>query len=714
VRARERRAILVEGVVQGVGFRPFVHALASRLSLAGFVENRVADVRIEVEGATEDIERFAHDLVAAPPPLARIARVTTRETEPRGDATFLIAPSNALTAGVASIPADCAHCGPRLTIVTRAPYDRAATTMAAFAMCDACKREYDDPNDRRFHAQPVACPACGPTLSASVEEIAQAVERGAIALVKSLGGFHLACDAARSESVRELRRRKARDDKPFAVMVPDLDAATAIAHVSAEERALLASPARPIVLSTKRADARVADQVAPGMARLGLMLPYTPLHHLLMRRLARPLVRTSGNVSDEPMAYEDDDARLRLSPIADVVLTHDRAIHARCDDSIAQVVAGAPVVLRRARGHAPEPLPLPAPLDRPTLALGADLKGAFALGVGRRAVLSHHLGDLAHAEAYRAFAEAIDHYERLLRVRPERLACDLHPDYASVRHALERAAKDGLEVVRVQHHHAHMASCMAEHGLTGAAIGVAFDGTGYGTDGAIWGGEVLVGDAQAVTRAAHLAYVPMPGGEAAVREPWRMALAHLLAAGEDLSLVSARKGRAAASVVAKVSERPSFSPKTSSVGRLFDAVAWLVGAVEDVSFEGQAAMRLEALATDAPRDGQYPFELAQGVLDPRPAIAEIARDVRRGRSARAIARRFHSGLAAATAQACALVAPSPETPVVLSGGVFANAILAAELSEHIERAGRRVHRHERVPPNDGGIALGQLMVVACA
>ena len=750
-----RRSITVTGVVQGVGFRPFVHRLASRLSLCGFVKNWTGGALIEVEGELAAIDRFSAELQTCQPSLIEIDGLRVAAQRPRGEAQFRIEASEDFGAGVVVVAPDiatcddclrelfdsedrryrhpfisCAHCGPRLTIMVDAPYDRARTTMARFAMCDACHAEYEDPQDRRFHAQPIACPACGPRLqllepgatSECRDALARSVDAlcaGKIVAVKGIGGYHLVCDATDDTVVRELRRRKMRDDKPFAVMVADVAGADALCEVSAVERRALTSPTRPVVLLRRRVDSAVADAVAPRHTLLGVMLPYTPLQHLLLHDMPdRTLVMTSGNRSDEPIVHHDGDLK-RLSGIPDFVLTHDRPIHLRCDDSVVRVVADAVLPVRRARGEAPRRFRLRTPLACPTLALGGHLKAAVALGQDSHVVPSHHLGDLDDYQAYRAYVEAIEHYQRLFRIVPHRLVHDLHPDYASSRYALERAGATAIGIMAVQHHHAHMASCMAEHGLAGPVIGVCFDGTGWGTDGAIWGGEFLLGDDRDVQRAGHLDYVAMPGGETAIREPWRMALAHLIHAGEPIGRTSIARRIDADRIgtVEKMFERNFNAPLTSSVGRLFDAVAALVGVCDRVTYEGQAAMALESLASQVSPDGAYPFALlAPGnriVVDPRPLIRAIMADARDGIVPAIIARRFHSTLVDIVATVCDRVrAVSGVTAVVLSGGVFVNGILACEVSDQLAQRGFSVYRHQGVPPNDGGLCLGQLAIAA--
>lgn len=749
----ERRAITVEGVVQGVGFRPFVHELARRHGLAGFVKNRAGSVVIEVEGTTARLDSFVADLANWPPPLAQIERVHSTLLPLRHECEFVIRPSDDTSDGPIFVspdvatcadclkelfdPADrryrypflnCTNCGPRLTIITSAPYDRPRTTMAGFTMCPACKAEYEDPCNRRFHAQPTCCPRCGPQLRVlnergepiSTEDplavFAEALRTGRIGALKGLGGYHLACDAGNAGAVAELRRRKHRDEKPFALMVRDEAAAAALADVGTKERDLLRSLPRPIVLLRRRAATPLAEQVAPGNPFLGIMLPYTPLHHLLLDELdGMPLVLTSGNRSDEPIAFDDADAVKRLSGIADLFLVHDRPIHVRCDDSVVRIE----MPLRRSRGYAPEPIALPFACAAPMLAVGGQLKGTFALGRDRHAFVSHHLGDLDHFDAYRSFCADLTLYEQLFGIRPQRIAHDLHPDYASTRYALQRCENEGLPGLAVQHHHAHMASCMAEHGLIEPVIGVSFDGTGYGTDGAIWGGEFLVGNYVQFRRAAHFRYVGLPGGDQAIREPWRSALAHLLDATGSGELLEGRIPRPALRTVRQMIERGFNTPPTSSVGRLFDAVASLAGIRDRTSFEGQAAIELEWAAGAEPADRSYDWELLSAAagnplrIDVRPLIRGVSEDIERGDHASGISRRFHKTLSEIVAGVCRYVRDeSGINVVVLSGGVFMNVLLAGESLDRLRNEGFRVYRHERVPCNDGGLSLGQLAILA--
>jgi hydrogenase maturation protein HypF len=608
--------------------------------------------------------------------------------------------------------------------------------MAGFAMCPACRAEYDDPADRRFHAQPTACAACGPRMQLldaqgrpidtadPLGDFAGILRAGKIGALKGLGGYHLACDATDPSAVAGLRRRKHRDEKPFAVMVPDLPAAERLGEVGPAERELLTSPACPIVLLRKRTPGAVAEEVAPRNPWLGVMLPYTPLHHLLLRAAGgTPLVMTSGNRSDEPIAYRDDEALEKLAGIADCFLVHDRPIHVRCDDSVTRVVEGRELPVRRSRGYAPRPIALPFECPAPVLAVGGQLKATFALGRGRQAFLSHHLGDLDHYEASRAFVRDVDLYQQLFAARPEVLAHDLHPDYFTTQYAQQRAVSGGNRLLAVQHHHAHLAACMAEHGLCESVIGVTFDGTGFGTDEAVWGGEFLVGGYGEFRRAAHLRYVGLPGGDQAIREPWRMAVAHLADADATLPALSARISPLQWRTITKMLERRFNTPLTSSAGRLFDAVAALAGVRDRVSYEGQAAVELEWLATDVAPDGTYPFDVTQPadaegadaplVIDTRPLIQAVVEEARKGVEAARIARRFHSAVVDLITALCGRLRESTGLDaVVLSGGVFLNALLGREAAARLAGEGFRVYRHQLVPPNDGGLSLGQLAVAA--
>ncbi|GIG56286.1 carbamoyltransferase [Longispora fulva] len=744
-----RTRVRVEGVVQGVGFRPFVRLLATSLSLVGYVRNDSAGVLIEVEGAPVAVREFLATLEREPPPLAAIERVTSGPVPTAGGVGFDIVASEAGAARSTLVAADtatcadclrelwdpadrrfrypfvnCTHCGPRFTIVRDVPYDRPMTTMAGFALCADCEGEYHDPGDRRFHAQPVCCPACGPALRLTdpaggllagepVAAAAELLRQGAVLAVKGLGGFHLAVDAGSEDAAAALRARKHREDKPFAVMVADVDAARALCVVDDVEERLLAGTGRPIVLLRRHPHAPVAPSVAPGNPFLGVLLPYTPLHHLLLAEVGRPLVMTSGNVSDEPIVYRDEAAYARLGPLVEAFLTHDRPIHVRADDSVARVSAGRELLIRRSRGYAPRPVTVPWEFRRPVLACGAELKSTFCLGRGRHAFVSGHLGDLENYETLRSFTEGVSHHRRLFDVRPEVVAHDLHPEYLSTKYALDLG---GVDLVGVQHHHAHIASCLADNGEAGPVIGVAFDGLGYGTDGTLWGGEFLVADLAGYRRAGHLEQVPMPGGAAAVREPWRMAAAWLDRAFEgDVPEglgVARRHGDRWADVV-RLGRAGLSAPVTSSAGRLFDAVAALVGVRDTVSYEGQAAIELERLA-DAGRDGSYEVLLGGGdpfVVSGAAIVRGVTADVLAGTAGAVVAGRFHRTMARVVlAGAVRLRTREGLSVVALSGGVFQNVVLLGEAVALLTDAGFRVLTHSRVPPNDGGISLGQAVV----
>jgi hydrogenase maturation protein HypF len=754
----ERVRVRVEGAVQGVGFRPYVFRLARGLSLGGFVLNDERGVLLEIEGPPARIERFIERLPLEAPPLAAVERLAVepvpvesgvafeiRSSRRRGEPGAFVSPDTApCPECLAELfdPAErrhrypfvnCTNCGPRFTIVRGVPYDRPLTTMASFQMCARCRAEYEDPLDRRFHAQPIACAGCGPALTLvdpsgrpvrtaeardAAEAAAKALLSGLIVAVKGVGGFHLACRADGEQPVAALRARKHREEKPFALMVADCAAAGRLAHVGPVERELLLGRERPIVLARRRPDPGLAAAVAPSSPDLGLMLPCSPLHHLLLADTGVPLVMTSGNVSDEPIAYEDADALARLGRIADLFLLHDRPIETRTDDSVVRAVSlrgrRRPLMLRRSRGYVPEQIELPVPADRHLLACGAELKSTFCLAKGHRAWVGHHIGDLANYETLRSFQQGIERFELLFAIEPVVVAHDLHPEYLSSKHALEREAD---QHVGVQHHHAHLAACLAEHGETGPAVGAVYDGTGFGTDGTVWGGELLAGDLAGFERAGHLWPVRMPGGEQAIREPWRMACAWVTeAAGAGAAVpptLAPRVDSARWDQVAGLTAADSpFAPVTTSVGRLFDAVSALCGLRTHVTYEGQAAFELEATA-DLGEAGAYPLPAGASRLDARETILSVLEDVGRGVPAAAISARFHNGLAHATAAACADAAGRHGTEtVVLSGGVFQNRLLLERTAALITGAGLRLLVPERLPPNDGGISFGQAAVAA--
>jgi hydrogenase maturation protein HypF len=761
-----RFRLSIDGTVQGVGFRPYVFRLAHALELNGFVRNDAAGVVIEVEGPARLLEHFIDRLPAEAPPLAVCGDIVREEIAPLGAYAFTIVESEATSPARALVTPDtatcddclrelfdpenrrfrypfvnCTNCGPRFTIVRGVPYDRSLTTMANFVMCARCHAEYDDPADRRFHAQPNACPDCGPRARLvdnsgepvslgdagdAVEAAAIALRGGAIIAVKGLGGYHLACRADRDDVVRRLRERKHREEKPFAIMVPDAAAARRLATVGDIDEQLLIGRERPIVLVRRLADAPVAPGVAPRQRDLGLMLPYTPLHQLLLSDAGMPLVMTSGNVSDEPIAFRDTDALARLARIADLFLVHDRPIEWRVDDSIVRVVsvAGArrSMMLRRSRGYVPAPLTLPVAAPEPLLACGGQLKNTYCLARGQQAWLGPHIGDLASHETLCSYENGVAHHERLFAVRPRRVAYDSHPEYLSTKYAVDRAeASSEIELDAVQHHHAHLAACLAEHGERGPAIGVIFDGTGYGLDGAMWGGEVLLGDLTRCERVGHLRAVRMPGGEAAVREPWRMACAWLSELSPDAlpalpRLLVRRVDERAWRAVVGLARSGVASPYTTSVGRLLDAMSAVCGVRHVVSYEGQAAIELEMLA-DERESVWYDLQLHEidGMLtmDARPLIRGVLRDLAALVPVSMIAARIHNSIANVAVRCCRAVAEDRGVrTVVLSGGVFQNMLLLERTASALSNAGFRVLVPERVPPNDGGIAFGQAAIAA--
>ncbi|MDW5593872.1 carbamoyltransferase HypF [Conexibacter stalactiti] len=766
VAARRRVRARVDGTVQGVGFRPYVHRLARELGLGGSVGNDERGVVVEVEGEQAAVAAFLARLPAEAPPLAQVEEVRVHELPARGERLFAIVKSARKGAAAALVvpdaatcdaclaelrdPADrryrypfvnCTNCGPRFTIVRDVPYDRPRTTMAGFAMCPACQAEYDDPADRRFHAQPNACPQCGPQARLigadarpredAVAAAGRLLAGGEIVAVKGIGGYHLACRADDARAVAELRARKRREDRPFALLAADLGAAATLISIGDAERALLTAPARPIVLAPRRAHAPVAAAVAPGVRELGVMLPYSPLHHLLAADAGGPLVLTSGNVSDEPIAFADDDALARLAPIADAFLVHDRPIRTRTDDSVVRAVGGQPLTLRRSRGHVPASSRLPRPAARPLLACGAELKSTFCLARGGRAWVGHHIGDLRNAATLAAYRDGVTHFERLFAVRPELIAHDLHPDYLSTAYAHERAERDGIELLAVQHHHAHLAACLAEHGERGTAVGAIYDGAGLGPDGTVWGGELLVGDLRGYARAGSLWPVRLPGGDRAAYEPWRMACAWLVALGDGAGDAATGAGAADAdppplppqlagrveprawAAVARMAASGFAAPVTTSMGRLFDAVAALCGLRTHCTYEGQAAIELEA-AADAAEHDAYPLPVTvDGRLDARATIAAVAADVRAGVATGIVSARFHRAVAHATARGCARAASVAGSElVVLSGGVFQNRLLLELTRAQLSALGLRPLVPRRLPPGDGGIAYGQAAVAA--
>jgi len=748
------RRIEVRGIVQGVGFRPWIYKLAHEGGVTGRVRNDAAGVIIDAFGSESALEGFSRHLLEAPPPAAEIAGVSWHDIPAEPLDTFTITGSASSEALRVSIPPDlatcpeclaeifdpanrrycypftnCTHCWPRFSIATGVPYDRVATTMTRFTMCEACQREYDDPDDRRFHAQPNACRVCGPRLALlsndgrvmaaddPIESTAAAIAVGAIVAIKGIGGFHLACDATNAAAVTRLRRLKRRDEKPFAVMVANLDEAERLAILSEDDRALLQSAAHPIVLVPPHPDSPLASVVAPDAPLAGLMLPYTPLHHLLLRSTGRPLVMTSGNISDEPLAYRNDDALDRLSGLTNFFLLHDRQIESFCDDSVTRVIAGSPMLLRRARGYTPRAVRVTPPFASPVLACGALLKNTFCIGLGDSAYPGPHIGDLSNLAAYDAYVTAVGRMERFLRAEPEVIAHDLHPDYLSTRYAESRP--ESLKVA-VQHHHAHIASVMAEHALRGPVIGVAYDGTGYGTDGTAWGGEILLAHLDRFERISTLRPMRLAGGDAAIREPWRLAVAVLYdafngAVPPDFYDRFEGVPRRQIQSVVQLIDSGLHSPLAHGAGRYFDAIGALVLGRTRSAYEGQVALALNG-AADPREAGGYAFVIdhstAPWSIDLRLMVLSIVEDLDAGVPAAIIAARFHNTLVEATALAIeSAAAAHGDRPVALSGGCFQNPRLTEEL---VARLSPRfdVHLNRRVPPGDGGIALGQAVVAA--
>jgi hydrogenase maturation protein HypF len=747
------RRLQVNGIVQGVGFRPFVYQLANHHKLKGDVANTSSGVTIHVEGTPEDVEFFTQDLAEKSPPLAHITEISLHKealnhykeftiVESRGQAVMatLISPDVSICDDCRRElfdPKDrrfhyafinCTNCGPRYTIITDIPYDRPKTSMRHFQMCALCQAEYDDPANRRFHAQPNACAACGPhvtlcdsagekvPVSDPIKKAAELLKQGHIVALKGLGGFHLAVDAQNDRAVAALRKRKHREEKPLALMSDDIARIQTYARVGPEEQKLIASPQRPIVLLKKKEPNAISKEVAPRNRYFGVMLPYTPLHYLLLDGDFTALVMTSANLSEEPIAIDNDDAFARLSHIADYFLTHNRDIYLRSDDSIVRRSAADTRFVRRSRGFVPTPVFLPKKAP-PILACGAELKNTICLTKGDQAFVSQHIGDLENLATYEFFKQTIEHMQRILEIQPEIIAYDLHPDYLSTRYAQEHKC---IQKIQVQHHHAHIVSAMAENKIDGPVMGLSFDGTGYGTDGAIWGGEVLIAEAAHFSRAAHFSYVPMPGSAAAIKEPWRMAVSYLYNAyGDDfwnleLALLKDFDRNTLKIIVEMITKRLN-APLTSSLGRLFDGVASILGLRNYVAFEGQAAMELEMLAK-VKTDSAYHYEwLCQdGIqIQPQPIIRGVADDRVKGVEPAVISAKFHYTLVRLFAELCEVIRKdSGLNRVVLSGGVFQNSLILSGLISALKEKSFEVYSHKRVPSNDGGICLGQAAVAA--
>jgi hydrogenase maturation protein HypF len=747
----KRAEIGITGIVQGIGFRPFIYNLAQKHLIRGWVLNNEKGVLIDAESEDGNLDRFIQDIPKLAPPLARIESLDVKYLEPLGYRTFEIRKSEEAQEKFTLISPDvatcdqclselfspqnfryrypfinCTLCGPRFTIIQDIPYDRHKTTMAPFKMCPICQKEYEDPSDRRFHAQPNACPACGPSLQLVDREgkkvpgdpMANTLDllaKGRIVAIKGLGGFHLACDARNHEAVSSLRSRKFREDKPFAVICRDIEEVKDHCEVNEEEEKLLLSVERPIVILKRKKDSSIAHAVAPYQDTLGVMLPYSPLHQLLLKGPLKTLVMTSGNVSDEPIAYKNEDALNRLSDIADYFLFHNREIHMRCDDSVTRIFEGNPYILRRSRGYVPFPVKLSFPLEM-ILACGGELKNTFCLTRGQYAFVSHHIGDLENLETLTSFEEGIEHFKRLFYIEPRAIAYDLHPDYLSTQYALSISE---IPRIGVQHHHTHIVSAMVENGIEGDVIGVALDGTGFGLDGTIWGGEFINANLRDFNRLAHLKKVPMPGSSMAINEPWRMAMVYLsMAFGEEVGSLRIDLIRRIDflkwDILKKAIEKKINTPLTSSMGRLFDAIASLLSIRDEVHYEGQAAIELEMIA-DHEGEEKYPFHIHKDgklmVIDPTETIRGIVRDLIDGTPSSKISGKFHRTIARLVIETCEAIRINEKlNRVVLSGGVFQNIFLLLLVKEGLRRSGFDVYTHHLVPPNDGGISLGQAVI----
>ena len=756
LKTAELLQISVRGVVQGVGFRPFVYQLAQKYNLRGWVCNTSGDVKIEVEGESDDLAQFLTELKEMPPPQAHIDSISVVEKPAVGYKQFEIRPSVAradeyqlISPDLATCDAckkelfdptnrryrypftNCTNCGPRFTIIEDIPYDRPRTTMRDFKMCPLCQEEYDNPLDRRFHAQPNACPRCGPSLKLAdaggkiiptkdaIAQASQLLREGKILAIRGLGGFLLACDAASGKVVNTLRERKRRPSKPLAIMLATLEEVKKHCWVSPEEEELLTSPQSPIVLLKWKPTSSVSSLVAPGLKYLGVMLPYTPLHHLLLRETCLPLVMTSGNLSEEPIAKDNDEAIKRLRGIADYFLLHNRDIYSRYDDSVTMVEGGKARIIRRARGYAPYPIHLPFRAKQ-VLACGAELKNTFCLTKDAHAFLSQHIGDMENWETLEHFENTIALYQKLFRIQPEIIACDMHPDYLATKWAKALSEKNGLPLIPVQHHHAHVVSCMVDNGVQEPVIGVSFDGTGYGTDGHIWGGEFLVADYHHFQRKAYLEYLPLPGGVAAINRPYRTAIGYLYTLlGEE---VLSRELPCLSSVdkleldlIKRQVDRRINTPITSSCGRLFDAVSTLLGIRGKIDYEGQAAVELEMAVYDGEDDGAYPFtiDIEDGlrVIRLRELFSEIVSDLARGVPTYVISNRFHNAVAKMISEICSQIANEAGiNRVALSGGVFQNRLLMGKATAALSAVGLIPITHSHVPCNDGGISLGQAVI----
>ncbi len=756
VKIEQLLKISVGGVVQGVGFRPFIYQLAKKHNLRGWVLNTSGSVEIEVEGGKNDLDEFLVELRQDHPPQAHISSLTFTDHRPVGHKQFEIHKSLSQAGKYQLISPDlstcgdclkdftdsknrryrypftnCTNCGPRFTIIEDIPYDRPLTTMKKFKMCPECQAEYGDPTDRRFHAQPNACPVCGPSLTLTdaagnkiasqdvIATVSKLLKEGAIVAIRGLGGYLLACDAQSDPVVKRLRQRKKRPGKPFAIMLSSLDRVREHCHLSAEEEKLLTSPPSPIVLLPWKPSSSISKLVAPSLKYLGVMLPYTPLHHILMRDTDLPLVMTSGNLSEEPIARDNDEAIKRLTGIADYFLMHNRDIHSRYDDSVTMVAEGKPVILRRARGYAPYPIQLPFKA-RQVLGCGAEEKNTFCLTREKDAFVSQHIGDMENAETLEHFENTIALYEKMFRIKPEVLAADMHPDYLATKWAQARAEQEKLPLVTVQHHHAHSVSCMVENGVTEPVIGVAFDGTGYGTDGHIWGGEFMTADYQGFKRRGHLEYLPLPGGAAAIKKPYRTAIGYLYTLlGEEVLTEGLpcldRVDKIELELIKQQIDKKINSPLNSSCGRLFDAVAALSGVCGVINYDAQAAIELEMAASDERVEGAYPFTVTLNddmrIIGLKELLAAIVSELKAGVPIAKISAKFHNTISQIIVKMCSeLAEESGLKTVALSGGCFQNRRLLKQVTDELKRSRLKVITHHKVPCNDGGISLGQAVI----
>jgi len=758
----KRKKLKIKGIVQGVGFRPFIYSLASRYGLNGFVLNDTEGVVVEIEGRKTGVEKFILDITKKIPPLSRIEEINISELPPVGYSNFTIKPSAQKEERFVLISPDiatcddclkelfdprnrrfhypftnCTNCGPRFTIIKGIPYDRPKTTMESFKMCDECQFEYDDPLNRRFHAQPNCCSRCGPHLSLVdkrgkeiiendvMKKTIELLKKGKIVAVKGLGGFHLACDAMDKSAVRRLRERKGREDKPFAIMVKNVQTAKRFCRVNKAEKEMLLSKRRPIVLLSKNGFCPIVDDVAPRQKYLGVMLPYTPLHHLLSSEL-EALVMTSGNISNEPIVFKNEDAVVQLKDIADYFLLHNRNIHIRCDDSVARIFNGKEMLIRRSRGYVPEPIEFP--YESQILACGAELKNTFCLTRDNYGFLSHYIGDLENSETFEAFSDGIKHFKNLFSIEPEIIAYDLHPEYLSTKYAKQLLENDSsLTGIPVQHHHAHIASCMLDNHIEERVIGVAFDGLGFGIDGNLWGGEFLTADFKGFHREAHFKYIPTPGAVQAIKEPYRMAVAYLLTTyGEDFNKLNIgflkRIGQKKIAVIKEMIFKGINSPVTSSVGRLFDAVSSLLGICDIITYEGQAAIELE-MAVSSPyvynsRRIEYNYIIENKndmyIIEPEVIISGIVEDIKKDIPQGFISLKFHNTIVNIIVDACVKIREKTDIKnVALTGGVFQNIFLLKRTMAQLQNRGFIVFTHHRVPTNDGGISVGQAVIAGC-